>query len=257
MTDPSMAGPLSGRRALVTGAARGIGAACAKALAEAGAAVHLADVIPPDETAMEITDAGGQALATRCDVADPQSIEALFTAQRDAFGGLDIAVSAAGILTEARVTETSVEAFDRIVAVNLRGTFLIAREAARLMTQDGPPPPGMGRIITISSELAHLGRADFSAYCATKAGVVGLTKSLARELAPGILVNSVAPGPVDTAMLSLEAMSPEWREKETDIPLKRVGTVEEIAATVRFLAGPEATFFTGQTISPNGGAAMA
>ena len=255
-----MTAMLDGKSALVTGAARGIGAACAKALAQAGAAVHIADILPAGETAEAIRSGGGEALATTCDVTDAQSIAALFAAHKERFGAVDIVVTAAGILTEARLTETSLEAFDQIVAVNLRGTFVTVREAVRLM-QEGQEPggriaPGHGRIITISSELGHLGRADFSAYCATKAGVIGLTKALARELAPGILVNSVAPGPVDTDMLGLESMSPQWREKETDIPLQRVGTVEEIAATVRFLAGPEATFFTGQTISPNGGAAM-
>ncbi len=251
-----MTGPLDGRRALLTGAARGIGAACAKALAEAGAAVHVADILPPDETAQAIDAAGGSSLATQCDVADASSVSALFSTHRSVFGGLDIVVTAAGILTEAKLTEMSLEAFDRIISVNLRGTFLVLQNAVRLIEEGGPIAPGQARLITISSELAHLGRADFSAYCATKAGVVGLTKSLARELAPAILVNSVAPGPVDTAMLSLETMSPEWREKETDIPLKRVGTPEEIAATVRFLAGPDAGFFTGQTLSPCGGAAM-
>lgn len=251
-----MTGPLAGKRALVTGAARGIGAACARRLAEDGAAVHLADILAPDETAKSIAKACGEVIATQCDVSDPASVSALFARQRELFGTLDIVVTAAGILTEARLTDMELKAFDRIIAVNLRGTFLVAQEAVRLMQEHGPLEAGQGRVITISSELAALGRADFSAYCATKAGVVGLTKSFARELAPGILVNSVAPGPVDTDMLGLESMSPEWREKETDIPLKRVGTVDEIAATVAFLAGPDATFFTGQTVSPNGGAAM-
>lgn len=251
-----MTRPLAGKRALVTGAARGIGAACAKRLADAGAAVHVADILPPDETAKSIAASGGEVIGTPCDVSDPQSVAALLSRHREQFGTLDIVVTAAGILTEAGLTDMSVEAFDRIVAVNLRGTFLVAQEAVRLMQENGPLEPGHGRVITISSELGHLGRADFSAYCATKSGVIGLTKSLARELAPDVLVNSVAPGPVDTDMLGLESMSPEWRDKETDIPLKRVGTVEEIAATVAFLAGPDASFFTGQTVSPNGGAAM-
>ena len=115
---------------------------------------------------------------------------------------------------------------------------------------------GGGRIVNISSELAYLGRAEFSAYCATKAAILGLTRSWAREFAPDILVNSVAPGPVDTPMTSIETMSPEWLEKETDIPLGRIGRPEEIASVIAFLAGPETTFVTGQTFSPNGGAVM-
>ncbi|MDA0721970.1 MAG: SDR family NAD(P)-dependent oxidoreductase [Proteobacteria bacterium] len=242
---------LNGKRALVTGAARGIGAAVAKTLAAAGARVLLCDLKDPAETVAAIRAAGGQAEGMACDVSDVAATDALFVAADQLFDRLDIAVTAAGILIEAKLADMEIAEFDRIVAVNLRGTFLCAKGAARLMQK-----AGSGRIITISSELAQLGRADFSAYCATKAGVVGLTKSLARELAPGILVNSVAPGPVDTPMLGLENMSPEWREKEFDIPLRRVGTPQEIAALVRFLCGPDAGFFTGQTISPNGGAVM-
>jgi 3-oxoacyl-[acyl-carrier protein] reductase len=146
----------------------------------------------------------------------------------------------------------SIDEFDRIVRVNLRGTFLMGREGIATMKRQG----GDGRIVNITSELAYLGRAEFSAYCATKAAILGLTRSWAREFAPDILVNSVAPGPVDTPMLGMESMSAQWREKETDIPLGRVGRPEEIASVIAFLAGPEATFITGQTFSPNGGAVM-
>jgi 3-oxoacyl-[acyl-carrier protein] reductase len=128
----------------------------------------------------------------------------------------------------------------------------MGREGIAAMKRQG----GGGRIVNISSELAYLGRAEFSAYCATKAAILGLTRSWAREFAPDILVNSVAPGPVDTPMLAIESMSAEWREKETDIPMGRVGRPEEIAPVIAFLAGPEATFITGQTFSPNGGAVM-
>jgi 3-oxoacyl-[acyl-carrier protein] reductase len=113
-----------------------------------------------------------------------------------------------------------------------------------------------GRVINISSELAYLGREDFSLYCASKAGVVGLTRSWAREFAPDILVNAVAPGPTDTAMLDIGSMSPEWRAKETAIPLGRIGRPEEIAKVVTFLAGPSACFITGQCYQVNGGAVM-
>ena len=250
-----MSGPdgkdLQGKRALVTGAARGIGAATAKSLAQAGAELIVCDLRDPGETVDAIVQSGGVASGFACDVSDADAVADLFDCIDQRWGGLDIAVTAAGILIEAQIIDMPISDFDRIVAVNLRGTFLIAQGAARMMRQTGA-----GRIITISSELAYLGRADFSAYCATKAGVVGLTRSLARELAPDILVNSVAPGPVDTPMLDLESMSPQWRAKEVDIPLGRVGKPEEIAALVRFLCGPDAGFFTGQTLSPNGGAVM-
>lgn len=242
---------LQGKRALVTGAGRGIGAAVARTLAKAGAEVFLCDLTEPSETVETIRSAGGLATGIACDVSDERAVDRMFEAVSARFDGLDIAVTAAGILIEARLTDMKIADFDRIVAVNLRGTFMTVQGAARLMLRGRS-----GRIVTISSELAYLGRADFSAYCATKSGVVGLTRSLARELAPDILVNSVAPGPVDTPMLGLESMSPEWREKEFQIPLGRVGRPEEIAAVVRFLCGPDAGFFTGQTISPNGGAVM-
>jgi 3-oxoacyl-[acyl-carrier protein] reductase len=242
---------LAAKTALVTGAAQGIGAATAISLAAAGARVILCDRGDTDATLKTIIDAGDDGRAQKCDISDAVSVEALFQTISDTEGALDFTVNAAGILTEAKITDMSVSEFDRVIAVNLRGSFLIAQGAARLMK-----PAKAGRIILVSSELAYLGRADFSAYCASKAGVVGLTRALARELAPAIQVNSVAPGPVDTPMLALENMSQEWINKELDIPLERVGKPSEIAALVRFLCGPDAGFFTGQTLSPNGGAVM-
>ncbi len=242
---------LNSKMALVTGAAQGIGAAVACALAEAGATAILADRRNPVETEAVIRAKGGNARSKICDVADPASVEALFASLKEREGCLDFTVNAAGILSEGKITDMPVEQFDRTISVNLRGSFLIARGSAQLMR-----PAKRGRIIFISSELAYLGRADFSAYCASKAGVVGLTRSLARELAPDILVNSIAPGPIDTPMLALENMSQEWIDKELDIPLGRVGLPSEIGALARFLCSPEAGFFTGQTLSPNGGAVM-
>jgi len=238
---------LAGKRILVTGAAQGIGAGTARMLAAAGAHVIAADLRAPDDTAAAIRDAGNKATDATCDVADPASVAALF----DMCGTLDAVVNAAGILREGAITDMDVADFDRIIAVNLRGSFLIAQGAARIMRK-----AGHGRILLVASELAYLGRAEFSAYCASKAGVVGLTRSLARELAPDIAVNAVAPGPVDTPMLALENMSQDWIDREIDNPMRRVGTVDEIAGTVRFLLGAHAGFFTGQTISPNGGAVM-
>lgn len=252
----SSAQALEGKRALVTGAARGIGAATARALAQAGAQLVICDLAEPSQTAEAITQAGGLATAMACDVSDAVATAALFEAVDAQWGGLDIAVNVAGILIEATMADMTIEDFDRIVAVNLRGTFLISKGAAALMARSAGRGDDPARLITLSSELAYLGREDFSAYCATKAGVVGLTRSMARELAPDILVNSVAPGPTDTPMLDLESMSAQWREKELQIPLGRFGRPEEIAALVCFLCGPDARFFTGQTLSPNGGAVM-
>ncbi|MEM1362886.1 MAG: SDR family oxidoreductase [Pseudomonadota bacterium] len=235
---------LSRQVALVTGAAQGIGAATVSALVKAGARVFAVDLKPALEPVPGVT-------YLTCDVSDPQEVSELFDRVTATEARLDFAVNAAGILKEAPITEMPVSDFDRIMAINLRGSFLIAQGAARLMK-----PARQGRIFLLSSELAYLGRADYSAYCASKAGVVGLTRSLAHELAPDIQVNAIAPGPVDTPMLALESMSQEWIDKEFDIPLKRIGKPSEIAALVRFLCGPDASFFTGQTISPNGGAVM-
>jgi 3-oxoacyl-[acyl-carrier protein] reductase len=242
MTDTPI---LAGKRALVTGAASGIGRATALALAGAGAHVICADIADASATA---ATAGK---AARVDVADAASVRALF----DGAGPLDIVVNAAGILIECPTLEMTPEAFDRQIGVNLRGSFLVAQAALRSMTAQNPAP-GQGRLILIASELAHLGRADFAAYCASKAGVIGLTRSFAREFAPGILVNAVAPGPTDTPMLAPETMSAAALALDMDNPLGRIGQPAEIAAAVLFLASPGASFMTGQTICPSGGAVM-
>lgn len=234
---------LAGQTALITGAASGIGLATAQKLAGAGASVILAD--QSDLTSASETIEGAR--GAQMDVSDPYAVSALF----DTFEPPDIVVNAAGILIESPTLKMSIEAFDQQISVNLRGSFLVAQAALQGMSKRGS-----GRLILIASELGYLGRADFAAYCASKAGVIGLTRSLAREFAPDILVNCVAPGPTDTPMLSADSMSPEWLEKESDNPMGRIGTPEEIAATVLFLASPSASFMTGQTLCPSGGAVM-
>ena len=166
-------------------------------------------------------------------------------------GGLDILVNNAGILIEKPLLDTSAADFDRLIGVNLRGVFLVGREAIRVMARQR-----QGRVINIASELAYLGRENCSIYCASKGGVLSLTRSWAREFAPDILVNAIAPGPTDTAMLGAGSTSPETLAKEAMNPLGRIARPEEIAAAAVFLAGPGATFMTGQCVSPNGGAAM-
>lgn len=249
-----MSGRLAGQRALVTGAASGIGRAIAIALAEAGAHVALVDRADDKKLAAVVRDieqAGSRAFARRTDVADEAQILALFAEALRRLGGLDVLVNCAGVLFEKPLLETTAEDFDRLMAVNLRGTFLVGREALREMVKQK-----RGRVINIASELAYLGRAEFSVYCASKGAVVSLTRSWAREFAPDILVNAIAPGPVDTPLLDFESMSAETRAKEADIPLGRIGRPEEIAAAALFLADPANSFMTGQCISPNGGAVM-
>ena len=239
-----MSGPLAGTLAVVTGAASGIGAATVQELTAQGARVAGIDRQPctvPD---------GGLALAA--DVSSEAEVRAAF-AELDAAGEVpDILVNCAGIIIERPLTRMSLEEFERIMRVNLRGCFLVGREAVIRMRTAGRG----GRVINIASELAHLGRADYSAYCASKAAVIGLTRSWARELAPDILVNAVAPGPVDTPMLSREHMSPDVLAQETALPLGRIGQPREIASVIAFLAGPGASYVTGQTFGPNGGAVM-
>jgi 3-oxoacyl-[acyl-carrier protein] reductase len=250
-----MSGSLSGRGALITGAAGGIGRAIAIAFAREGAAVAIADKAPPEATAAlagRIAAAGGQAFALpQTDVSDERQVLEMMQAATARLHRLDILVNNAGILIEKPLLETTAADFDRLIGVNLRGVFLVGREAIRRMLDTGG-----GRIINLASELAYLGRERCSIYCASKGGVLSMTRSWAREFAPTILVNALAPGPTDTAMLGAESTAPETLAKESQNPLGRIARPEEIAEAAVFLAGPGATFMTGQCLSPNGGAAM-
>jgi 3-oxoacyl-[acyl-carrier protein] reductase len=249
-----VSGPLAGQKAIVTGAASGIGRGIAIALAAEGVEVAIVDRAEAEAcnaVAAGIEAAGGKAFAVQADVSDEASAVAAVTGAARRMGGLDLLVNSAGVIADGPLLQTPIEVFDRIMAVNVRGTFIVGREALRIMSAQG-----RGRVINISSELALLGREQFSPYCASKGAVLSMTRSWAREFAPHILVNAIAPGPTDTPMLDIEHMSPEWRKKEENNPLGRIARVEEIAAVAVFLAGPGATFITGQCISPNGGAAM-
>lgn len=248
-----MAG-LENKRALVTGGASGIGRAIAKALAAEGCEVIVADRAERsrlDAVVDEITSAGGRAHPHQVDVSDEAQVVSMLRACDEKLGGVDILVNNAGILIEKPLLETSAEDFDRLIGVNLRGAFLVGRETLRLMLRQGS-----GRVINIASELAYLGRENCSIYCASKGGIISMTRSWAREFAPKILVNAIAPGPTATPMLGPESTSPETLAKESDNPLGRIAQPEEIASAAVFLAGNGASFMTGQCISPNGGAAM-
>jgi 3-oxoacyl-[acyl-carrier protein] reductase len=158
-------------------------------------------------------------------------------------------INNAGIMREAPIGKITSEEIDEHFAVNVRATILVTREALPHMSEGS-------RIINIASELAYLGRANASVYCATKAAILGLTRSWARELAPRILVNAVAPGPTDTELLGFDRLTTSQKTLETSHPLGRIGKPEEVASSILFLAGPGASLFTGQCIGPNGGAAM-
>jgi 3-oxoacyl-[acyl-carrier protein] reductase len=238
--------------ALVTGAASGIGKAIAVALASAGAKLILFDRADASETAAQIKSLGGSARSVVGDVSSEPDVLTLFAGIDRTESRLDIAINCAGIQLIRPLLETTIADLDSVINANLKGTFLVGREAARIMRRQSPG----SRIINISSELAYTGRARYSAYCATKGAILSLTRAWARELAPHIRVNAVAPGPTDTPMVSLQTMTAEELQEEANVPLGRIAKPEEIAAAVVFLAGPGATYFTGQCISPSGGAIM-
>lgn len=248
-TLPTMS--LQGRTALVTGAATGIGRACALRLAQAGAFVwvnHLGQAGAAGDVVREIAAAGGRAQAIEADVSDAAAVQRM----ADAVGAVDVLVNNAGVIQEKPFLETTEADWDRMLAVDLKAVFLVCRAFV-----PGMLSKGQGAIVNIASDLGILGRERYAPYCAAKAGVIGLTKSLAREFAPQqIRANAVAPGPVATAMVSLEHMSAEWVEKELAIPQHRLGAPEEIADTVLFLASDLSRFYTGQVLGPNGGSVM-
>jgi 3-oxoacyl-[acyl-carrier protein] reductase len=246
-----MPAALADQVALVTGASRGIGRAIARRLAAAGARVYVnfvRDAAAAGETIALIRAAGGTATPVQFDVADAQAASTAIAALAKDAGGLQVLVNNAGVSIDNLLLRLKPEEWDQVMAVNLRGTFNCTRAAARGMLR-----AHYGRVINMSSVAGVMGNAGQAAYAAAKAGVIGFTKAMARELASRqITVNAVAPGLIETEMT---AYLPEDRRKEylKVIPAGRFGTVDEVADLVEFLARRETGYITGQVIGINGG----
>jgi 3-oxoacyl-[acyl-carrier protein] reductase len=241
---------LAGRVAVVTGGTRGIGLAIARLLAEDGASVVVSgrDAARLDAAAREIEACGASVLAQQAHGGRREDVDRLVEATRERFGRIDVLVNNAGITRDQLLVRMKDEDWDQVMDTNLRGAFLMTRAVARVMMRQRS-----GRVINISSTAGAMGNPGQVNYSAAKAGLIGLTKAAARELAHwNILVNVVAPGLIETDMTA--AILGKAREAMLEqVPLKRIGQSREVAEVVRFLAGDGASYITGQTIHVNGG----
>ena len=249
-----MSGALAGKRALVTGASHGIGRAVALRFAEEGARVVLnyrSDRAAAEEAAASIEAAGGEAVALGGDVSRADEAAALVEAAVEAFGGVDVLVNNAGVTRDGLLLRMEEEAWDAVLDTNLKGAFLCSKAAARHMAR-----ARWGRIVNMSSIVGVTGNAGQANYASAKAGLIGLTKTLARELASrNVTVNAVAPGFIATRMV--ESLSPETQSGVLErIPLGRFGTPEDVAAVCAFLASNDAGYVTGQVLGVDGGLAF-
>ena len=237
--------------ALVTGGSRGIGRAIALALAKDGYQILLTYVSRPEQAegvVKEIEALGGAAQCHCLNVADAAAVASFFQNEIKGKVNLALLVNNAGITKDGFLVRMKDEDFDAVISVNLRGAFVCTREAARIMSKNRS-----GCIINISSVVGQMGNAAQANYCASKAGIIGLTMSNAKELAArGIRVNAVAPGFIETEMTAV--LGEEQRAQYTEaIPLKRLGTADDVANAVAFLASPKAAYITGQVLAVNGG----
>jgi 3-oxoacyl-[acyl-carrier protein] reductase len=240
----------TGKVAIVTGASRGIGAAIADRLAKDGFTViinYSGDAAPAEALARRIEEAGGKALTAKADVSDAGAVRRMFDSAEAAYGGVDVLVNNAGIMPLASIADADDALFDRVVSVNLKGTFNTLREAAKRLRTGG-------RIINFSSSVVGLYQPTYGVYAATKAGVEAMTHVLSKELrGRNITVNSVAPGPTATDLF-LNGKPQEVIDHLAKLaPLERLGQPQEIANTVAFLAGPDGAWINGQVLRANGG----
>ena len=244
---------LANHCAVVTGAGAGIGKAIAIRLAQEGAWIVVNDLYlnRAEATAAHIIKAGGTALAIAGDVSDPVDVDRAYDLGEAAWGHITLSINNAGIVNQSLLAEMELADFDRMIAVHLRGCFICCRRAIGSMVE-----AGSGCIINIASQLGQVGGVELSHYAAAKAGIIGLTKSLAREVSgKGVRVNAVAPGPIKTDLVM--ALSEDWRKaKAAELPLGYFGVPEDVAGSVAFLASEDAKIYVGQTLGPNSGDVM-
>jgi 3-oxoacyl-[acyl-carrier protein] reductase len=245
---------LAGRIAVITGAASGIGQGIAIAFAAEGADVVIADRASEAAAAATIDAVrahGREVLFIETDVSDEAQVQLMADAAITRFGRVDILVNNAGIFSESLLEDMSTAEWDRVLNTNLRSVFLCARALIGPMLERGD-----GRIINIASQLGQIGGVSAVHYSASKAGVIGLTKALAREVSSrGVLVNAIAPGPIETPLLENETEA--WRSaKLAELPIGRFGRVDEVTPTAVLLASADGSYYVGQTLGPNGGDVM-
>ncbi|MEW6116064.1 MAG: 3-oxoacyl-[acyl-carrier-protein] reductase [Nitrospirota bacterium] len=244
---------MNGHTALVTGGGRGIGKAICESLAKRGVNIAVVDVNPDiaREASADLEKMGVRSIALKADVSNSSDVASIFEQATTEFGKVEIVVNNAGITRDGLLLRMKEEDWDAVININLKGTFLCSKEAVRIMSKQR-----YGRIINIASVVAFMGNPGQANYSASKAGIVGLTKTTAKEYAGrGITVNAVAPGFITTAMT--DALSENVRQEMLKaIPMNRFGTVEDVANAVLFFASPESGYVTGQVIHVNGGMYM-
>ncbi|MFJ3055688.1 SDR family oxidoreductase [Herbaspirillum sp. NPDC087042] len=238
------------RVALVTGASRGIGAAIARRLARDGFSIvvnYAGSETAAKNLVEEIEEGGGRAISVQADVSSESAVINMFDKAEQVFGGVDVVVNNAGIMKQATVANFDLASFDQSMAINVRGAFLCMQQAARRVRAGG-------RIINLSTSVTPLRRETYGVYCATKSAVEALTAILSKEMrGRNVTVNAVAPGPTATELF-LDGKSPELVEQLAKLnPLERLGTPEDIASAVSFVAGPEGSWINGQVLRSNGG----
>jgi 3-oxoacyl-[acyl-carrier protein] reductase len=244
---------LEGRVAVVTGAAQGIGRAVATALGVAGARVALCDVVEPEAAAPAVTAAGPQASYHRCDVVDAEAVARTLKEIVEQHGGLHILVNNAGIAIDGLLLRVRSEDWEKVLRVNLTGAFNFAKAAAKYLLK----VKEQGRIVNIASVVGEMGSTGQVAYAASKAALIGMTKTLAQELASrGVTVNAVSPGFIETRMTEQHVQGERREKLLASIPLGRIGVPQDVAAAVLFLCGDGAAYITGQVLRVNGGLYM-